>query len=332
MRPAVLVTGGAGYIGSHVCKALAHAGYLPVAYDSLVHGHRWAVRWGPLEEGDVADGARLDEVMRRYRPTAVMHFAAFIAAGESVVEPEKYYRNNVGGLLGLLAGMRRAEVARIVFSSTAAIFGTPQRIPIDEEHPKSPINPYGTSKLTCELVLRDYAAAYGIQSIALRYFNAAGADPDGEIGEAHDPETHLIPIVLEAAAGLRPDVAVFGGNYETRDGTCMRDYIHVADLADAHLLAMRRLDTAPAMESYNLGNGQGFTVHEVIEAARRVTGRRIPASVQDPRPGDPAILLADPRRAIRELGWRPRYGALETQMLHAWRWLDGRPRQAARGA
>lgn len=321
---AVLVTGGAGFIGSHVCKALAAAGYLPVAYDNLSSGHRWAVRWGPLEVGDLRDEASLDAAIARHRPEAVLHFAAHIAAGESVVDPGKYYDNNVIGLLSLLRSMGRAGVERLVFSSTAAVFGTPQQVPIDEKHPQEPVNPYGATKRVCEGMLRDFAVAHGIRSIALRYFNAAGADPEGELGEAHEPETHLIPLVLQAAAGLRPDIAVFGEDYPTADGTCVRDYIHVADLADAHLLALDRLTKAPGTDAYNLGNGEGFSVRQVIEAARRVTGRPIAVRIAEARPGDPAVLVADSRRAERELGWRPRFAALDLQITHAWQWLMSR--------
>jgi len=324
MLPPVLVTGGAGYIGSHACKALALAGYQPVVYDNLVHGHRWAVRWGALEVGELTDGARLDAVIAAHRPMAVLHFAAYTAAGESVTEPGKYYANNVYGVLALLGAMRRAGLDRIVFSSTAAVYGTPRSVPIDERHPQAPINPYGASKMMAERLLADFAGAHGIRSVALRYFNAAGADPEGEIGEAHEPETHLIPIVLEAAAGLRREVAVFGDDYDTRDGTCIRDYIHVADLADAHVLALRWLADRAGAHAFNLGNGEGFTVREVIEAARRVTGRDIAMRVKGARAGDPAVLVADARQARAVLGWRPQFQALETQLTDAWRWLAGR--------
>lgn len=324
MSDIVIVTGGAGYIGSHACKALALAGYRPVSYDNLVHGHRWAVRWGPLEVGELTDGARLDAVIAAYRPVAVLHFAAYTAAGESVAEPGKYYANNVYGLLSLLGAMRRAGLNRLVFSSTAAVYGTPRYVPIDERHPQVPINPYGASKMMAERLLADFASAHGIRSVALRYFNAAGADPEGEIGEAHDPETHLIPIVLETAAGLRREVVVFGDDYDTRDGTCIRDYIHVADLADAHVLALRWLADQAGAHAFNLGNGEGFTVREVIEAARRVTGRDIAIRVEGARAGDPAVLVADAGRARAVLGWQPRRQALDTQLIDAWRWLAGR--------
>lgn len=321
MPPTILVTGGAGYIGSHACKALALAGYRPVTYDNLVHGHRWAVRWGPLEVGDLTDASRLDAVIAAHRPEAVLHFAAHSAAGESVTEPGKYYANNVFGLLSLLGAMRRAGLENLVFSSTAAVYGTPCYVPIDERHPQAPINPYGASKMMAERLLADFAGAHGIRSVALRYFNAAGADPGGEIGEAHDPETHLIPIVLETAAGLRREVAVFGDAYDTRDGTCIRDYIHVSDLADAHVLALRWLVGQTGAHAFNLGNGEGFTVREVVEEARRVTGRDIATRIEGARAGDPAVLVADAARARAVLGWRPRFHTLGSQLTDAWRWL-----------
>ena len=326
MAPSVLVTGGAGYIGSHVCKALARAGLLPVAYDNLSSGHRWAVRWGPLELGDLADGARLDQVIERHRPQAVLHFAAFIAAGESVADPGKYYQNNIFGLLPLLSAMRRGGIDRLVFSSTAAVYGTPQKVPIDEKHPQEPINPYGVTKQVAERLLQDYSVAHGIRAVALRYFNAAGADPDGELGEAHEPETHLIPLVLETAAGLRPEIRVFGDSYPTADGTCIRDYIHVSDLADAHVLALEWLSQAPGVHAFNLGNGAGFSVAEVIAAARRVTGHSIPVRIEDRRPGDPPVLVADAARARSVLGWQPRLGDLDVQIAHAWQWMGAKDR------
>lgn len=332
MRTAILVTGGAGYVGSHVCKALAAAGYLPITYDNLSQGHRWAVRWGPLERGELADATRLDDVMTRHRPAAVMHFAGAIAAGESVVDPAKYYRNNVLGTLTLLEAMHRHDIGRIVFSSTAAIFGDPQYLPIDERHPQAPINPYGRGKLMCERMLADFAGAHGIRSVSLRYFNAAGADPDGELGEAHEPETHLIPLVLDAAAGRRHRIEVFGNEYATPDGTCVRDYIHVCDLAAAHLLALRRMEGEAIADAFNLGNGAGFTVLEVIEAARRVTGRPIPTTMRGPRPGDPASLVADSGRAYRELGWRPQFADLTAQLSHAWQWHCRAMAQSATGS
>jgi UDP-arabinose 4-epimerase len=317
---AVLVTGGAGYIGSHVCKALAAAGYRPVTYDNLSEGHHWAVRWGPLERGNLSHTARLENAIRRHRPFAVIHLAGVIAAGESVADPAKYYDINVAGTLSLLSVMRQHRIDRIVFSSSAAVYGEPRATPITEDHPLLPINPYGAGKLACERILHDFAAAYGIRSVSLRYFNAAGADPDAEIGEAHRVETHLIPLVLEAALGQRPAVSVFGNDYPTRDGTCVRDYIHVADLAAAHVLAMDYLAGQSGAHVFNLGSGTGATVAEVIEAARAVTGRAISVQVRPRRPGDPAALVADAARAKQMLGWAPRHPTLNEQVASAWRW------------
>lgn len=319
-RPALLITGGAGYIGSHVCKAVAAAGFLPVTYDNLSSGHPWAVRWGPLETGDLADGARLDAVMRKYRPVAVIHLAGLIIVSESVSDPALYYAGNVSGSISLLDAMRRNGIDRIVFSSTAAVYGEPEVTPMPETHPQHPLNPYGTSKLMIERVLQDYARAYGLRSVSLRYFNAAGADPSSEIGEAHPVETHLIPLILDVAAGRRHFIAIYGDNYATHDGTCIRDYIHVADLAEAHVLALRYLDNSVGAHAFNLGNGTGTTVKEVIDTARQVTGAAIPVRVETRRPGDPAILLADPDRARRILLWQPRHSSVETMVSSAWAW------------
>ncbi len=316
----VLVTGGAGYIGAHTCKLLAQRGLKPVCFDNLVYGHRDAVQWGPFEEGDLADSSRLTEVIREYRPQAVVHFAAFTYVGESVEDPGKYYRNNVAGTLNLLEVMRDQSIQRIVFSSTCATYGEPQRIPLTEDHPQSPINPYGSSKLMIERMLGDFEVAHGIRSAALRYFNAAGADPQAQIGEDHDPETHLIPLVLDVALGRREEIAVFGEDYDTPDGTCVRDYIHVTDLADAHLRALDHLQTGRTSLRLNLGNGQGYSVREVIEIAERVTGRSIRTRVAERRPGDPPRLVGDASLARETLGWAPRYPALETIVEHAWTW------------
>ena len=327
----VLVTGGAGYIGSHVCKALAGAGYAPVAYDNLSYGHASAVKWGPLEVGDILDGATLSAAIKKHGTGAVIHLAAFTYVGESVTDPGKYYRNNVVGTLTLLDTMRKHGADKIVFSSTCATYGTPQAIPITEDQPRNPINPYGASKLMIERILSDYRPAYGLQSISLRYFNAAGADPDRELGEEHDPETHLIPLVLEAAAGLRPHVTVFGDDYDTPDGTCIRDYIHVSDLAEAHVLALRKLEAGfSGRGAYNLGTGRGHSVAEVIEGARRITGKAIPIVKGPRRPGDPAVLLADPARARAELGFSLRFPMIDDMILSAWRWSqrDARPRSS----
>jgi UDP-arabinose 4-epimerase len=317
----VLVTGGAGYIGSHACKALAGAGFIPIAYDNLASGHEWAVRWGPIEKGDILDQARLNEVFKTYRPSAVMHFAAHAYVGESVEEPAKYYRNNVAGSLSLLEAMREHDVSQIVFSSSCATYGVPKAIPIAEKHPQNPINPYGASKLMIERMLADFGAAYGLRSISLRYFNAAGADPDGEIGEDHDPETHLIPLVLEAAARKRSNITIFGTDYDTPDGTCIRDYVHVTDLAEAHVLALRALRGSCNSASYNLGTGNGFSVGEVIQTAREITGRSISAKGGLRRPGDPSRLMADATRAKNELGWKPQYGDLHPMIATAWNWI-----------
>jgi UDP-arabinose 4-epimerase len=317
----VLVTGGAGYIGSHACKALANAGYTPVVYDSLVYGHEWAVKWGPFERGDILDAARLAEVFGKHRPSAVMHFAAFAYVGESVTDPAKYYRNNVVGTLNLLDAMRTAGVDKLVFSSTCATYGSPAETPIREDMPQAPINPYGASKLMIERVLADYAAAYGLKSVALRYFNAAGADPDGEVGEDHEPETHLIPLAL-AAAGMGPKLILHGDDYETPDGTCIRDYVHVSDIAEAHVLALKALEAGSALRpAYNLGGGAGASVAEVIAAAARVTGRPVPFTVGPRRPGDPPVLVADASLAAADLGWRPRHD-LEQMLATAWGWTQ----------
>jgi UDP-arabinose 4-epimerase len=316
---AILVTGGAGYIGSHACKALAAAGYTPVTYDNLVYGHPWAVKWGPLETGDLEDSARLAEVFVQYRPAAVMHFAAYAYVGESVRDPLKYYRNNFGGTLNLLQVMRDQGVEQIVFSSTCATYGVPQTELLSETHPQQPINPYGASKLMIEQVLRDFDSAYGMRHVALRYFNAAGADSGGEIGEDHDPETHLIPLVLEAVAGGE-QVTVFGDDYPTPDGTCIRDYIHVTDLADAHVLALEALRQGASSSAYNLGNGNGYSVQEVIDSARRVTGSEVPFVVGPRRPGDPPRLVAESTRARRELKWQPRFADLDQMVKSAWDW------------
>lgn len=325
----ILVTGGAGYIGSHACKALAAAGHLPIVYDNLVYGHRWAVQWGPLEEGELADRGRLDAVIARWRPEAVMHFAAYAYVGESVTDPGKYYRNNFVGSLSLLEAMRDAGIQRIVFSSTCATYGVPQQRLIDEEHPQHPINPYGASKLMVERMLQDFGAAHGLQSISLRYFNAAGAAADGAIGEAHDPETHLIPLVLAAAAGRAGPITLHGDDYDTADGTCIRDYVHVEDLAAAHCLALEALDRLPpGMTAINVGTGCGHSVREVIAAAERVCGTAVPMLVGPRRTGDPAVLVASAERARRLLGWQPVASDLTSILASAWRWHEKQSRGA----
>ncbi|MES2937400.1 MAG: UDP-glucose 4-epimerase GalE [Pseudomonadota bacterium] len=316
----VLVTGGAGYVGSHACKALAAAGFVPVAFDNLSRGHREAVRWGPLVQGDILDRPALDAALRQFAPLAVLHFAAFAYVGESVSEPGKYYRNNVTGSLTLLEAMRHAGVHQLVFSSSCATYGVPRAPLMAEDHPQEPINPYGASKLMTERMLRDYDAAYGLRAICLRYFNAAGADPAGETGEEHDPEPHLIPQVLAAAAGHQPAITIFGDQHGTPDGTCVRDYVHVSDLAEAHVLALRALQEGCASTAFNLGNGSGFSVREVVDTARAVTGRPIAMRVGAPRPGDPPSLVADAARARAQLGWQPRIPRLADIIDTAWRW------------
>ncbi len=324
LKKNILVTGGAGYIGSHVCKALAHAGYIPISYDNLVHGHRWAVRWGPLEFGDISDRDGLARVFEKYQPQAVLHFAAYTYVDESVRDPGKYYRNNVAGTLTLLETMRDFGVDKIIFSSTCATYGIPNGMLINEDHIQQPINPYGTSKLMIEKMLQDFDQAYGLRSVSLRYFNAAGADPDGEIGEAHDPETHLIPLVLDAVAGLRPLITVYGDDYETKDGTCIRDYVHVTDLANAHVLALKLLQAGAASTAYNLGNGQGFSVKEVISAVEAVTGKPVPTVIGRRRDGDPERLVGDATKAKNELGWRLEYSSINTIIETAWNWHQKR--------
>ncbi|HEX5452716.1 MAG TPA: UDP-glucose 4-epimerase GalE [Stellaceae bacterium] len=320
MSQSILVTGGAGYVGSHACKALAAAGYRPVVYDNLARGHRAAVRWGPLVQGELSESARLAAAMREHDVTAVMHFAAFAYVGESVENPERYYSNNVGGTLALLAAMREAAISPIVFSSTCAVYGVPDRVPIAETQAKAPLSPYGETKLAIERALHWYGGAYGIRHAALRYFNAAGADPDGEIGENHDPETHLIPLVLRAALGTARPVEIYGTDYPTADGTAIRDYIHVADLADAHVRALKRLLDGGDSIAVNLGTGQGCSVREVIAAVERVGGRKVPCREGPRRAGDPPELVADARLANALLGWRPRQSDLDTIIRTALAW------------
>ncbi|MFM7085524.1 MAG: UDP-glucose 4-epimerase GalE [Cyanobium sp.] len=355
----VLVTGGAGYIGSHAVRALSRAGHQPVVLDNLVYGHAAIVRQVlqvPLVEGQVGDRALLDSLLQGQHPAlagtglegrpieAVLHFAAYAYVGESMSDPARYYRNNLGDTLTLLealvAGRRGASEPGqaavgsapipIVFSSTCATYGVPQQVPMTEEHPQAPINPYGRSKWMVEQLLMDFARAYGLPSVIFRYFNAAGADPDGDLGENHHPETHLIPLVLDVMGGHRPYLQIYGDDYPTPDGTCIRDYIHVSDLADAHVLGLERLlrlrerqEETRAPLVYNLGNGTGYSVQQVIETAKAVTGRGLLAHVAPRRGGDPAQLVASAERAQRELGWRPRYPDLATIIQHAWSWHQG---------
>lgn len=316
----VLVCGGAGYIGSHMVRHLLASGHQPVVLDNLSTGHREAVGDAPLVEGDLMDRAALAGLFAGTRFDAVIHFCARSLVGESVEQPYAYYENNVGGTLNLLQAMREAGVARLVFSSTAAVFGQPQAPLIDEQHATAPINPYGASKLMVERILADAHRAYGLRSVALRYFNAAGADPSGDIGESHQPETHLIPNVLRSALGQGAGLKVFGDDYATADGTCVRDYVHVNDLAAAHLQALGFMDAHEGAHVFNLGNGQGFTVLQVIEAARRVTGVEIPFERAPRRAGDPAVLVASSARARQALGWTPRYSDIGAIIETAWRW------------
>ena len=321
---AVLVTGGAGYIGSHTCKALQRAGFFPVSYDNLGRGNPEAVQWGPLEIGDLADRDRLIEAMARHDVSAVIHFAAFAYVGESNENPALYQRNNVGGTETLLETMHARGVNTIVFSSSCAVYGMPHAVPIGEDAPLAPISPYGETKAICEQMLGERAASSALSFIALRYFNAAGADPDGDIGECHVPETHAIPLLLDVAAGARPHFTIFGDDYPTADGTCIRDYIHVSDLASAHVAALRALrDGAAENTALNLGTGRGWSVRELVDSARAVTKRPLPVQIGPRRPGDPPHLVADAGRAYERLGWRPRYSDIATQIAHAWAWRQG---------
>lgn len=319
-KPCVLVVGGAGYIGSHINKELHRRGCPTVVLDNLVYGHRSAVKWGEFVHGDMADAHLVQYILRHYQVEAVMHFAAFAYVGESVKDPAKYYRNNVAGTLSLLESMRIAGVSKLIFSSTCATYGVPETVPIPEEHPQKPVNPYGWSKLMVEQMLADYNKAYGMQYVPLRYFNAAGADPEGEIGEDHDPETHLIPLVLDAALGRRPHIEVFGTDYPTPDGTCIRDYIHVADLANAHVIALEYLSAGNASTAFNLGNGGGYSVYEVIDCVRRVTNQDVPVVNGPRRPGDPPELVAKADKARALLGWTPQYPDIEDIVRHAHQW------------
>ena len=324
-RGATLVTGGAGYIGSHAAKALAQSGRRAVVYDNLSAGHRGAVRWCELVVADLHDTATLRETIRAHRVSAVMHFAALASVGDSVRDPLSYYRENLEGTLGLLRVMVEEGVRPLIFSSTAAVFGEPAETPITEAHDTRPINPYGETKLAIERALGHFDRAYGLRSIALRYFNAAGADLDGEIGEDHDPEAHLIPLAIDAARGGAP-LRVFGDDYPTPDGTCLRDYIHVTDLARAHVLALQHLEAGGASGRYNLGSGQPFSVKDVIGAVERVTGLREPWTPAARREGDPSVLFASSARIQRELGWRRSISSLDEIVQTAWRWHATHPR------
>lgn len=316
----ILIVGGAGYIGSHTNKYLHSLGHQTIVLDNLIYGHKDFVQWGHFIEGDIQDSQVLDDIFTQYSVDAVMHFSAFAYVGESVTEPSKYYTNNVSGTINLLNAMARHGVQRFIFSSTCATFGFPEYIPIDEKHHQNPINPYGRTKLIIEQLLPDYEAAYGINSVCLRYFNAAGADSEGMIGEKHDPETHLIPLVIEAALGNNPNLRVFGDDYNTPDGTCIRDYIHVEDLASAHALAFDYLVGQSVSNSFNLGNGLGFSVLEVIQATEEVSGHKINYQIEDKRPGDPDTLIGDATKAKSILGWNPKYANLKSIIQTAYQW------------
>jgi UDP-arabinose 4-epimerase len=317
-EPSILVVGGAGYIGSHICKELRKNGYLPVCYDNLIYGHKQAVKWGPFEKGDILDDKRLKHVFIKYPIEGVIHLAAFAYVGESVTEPSKYYTNNVAGTITLLNAMRNAGVDKIVFSSTCAVYGTPHKIPITEKEPMNPVSPYGASKMMAERIMSDFNRSYGLGYIALRYFNAAGASPDGEIGEMHNPELHLVPLTLDAALG-RKELVVFGNRYATPDGTCIRDYIHVSDLARAHVLSLLHLRKKGSVHlSVNLGTGKGHSVFEIIRAAETITGRKIRYRIASPREGDPSALVADPSQAWSVLQWKAEHTDLNEIIRHAW--------------
>lgn len=316
----VLVTGGAGYIGSHTCKILAQSGFLPVTYDNLVYGHRWAVKWGPFIEGDLADKELLIKTIEDFNIQSVIHFAAYGYVGESMQDPDKYFKNNVVNTLNLLEVLREKKIKNIVFSSSCATYGLPDTVPIDENHIQNPVNPYGESKLFIEKALHWHDVAYGLKSVALRYFNAAGADSDTEIGEDHDPETHLIPLIIQSALGQRPQVEIFGTDYATADGTAIRDYIHVLDLADAHVRALQYLQNDDESLALNLGTGAGSSVREVISAVERNTGCTVPFRESPRRAGDPPALVADAAKAKQVLGWEAKYSDLDFIVKTAWAW------------
>jgi UDP-glucose 4-epimerase len=315
----VLVAGGAGYVGSHCCLALAQAGFKPVVFDDLSNGHKEHVQWGPLEQGDIRDGARLDAVFAAHQPVAVLHFAARIEVGESVKNPGAFFDNNVGGAITLVEAARRAGVNALVFSSTCATFGDPVHLPMNETHPQAPLNPYGRSKLMVEQALADYDRYVGFRSAVMRYFNAAGADPEGRIGEWHEPETHAIPLAIQVALGQRTHFTIFGDDYDTRDGTAVRDYVHVLDLADAHVSALHRLLAGGSSESYNLGTGTGTTVRELVDGVGRATGKPLPVQMAPRRAGDAPVLVGDNTKAREQLGWKPSRD-LDTTLSSAWRW------------
>ncbi len=316
----ILVTGGAGYIGSHACKALSRAGYVPVTFDNLITGWQDAVKFGPFEKGDLLDRARLDQVFAQHKPAAVMHFAALSQVGEAMSEPGKYWSNNVTGSLNLIEAAVAAECLNFVFSSTCATYGEHDNVVLDEDTPQMPLNAYGASKRAIEDILRDFEAAHGLNHVVFRYFNVAGADPDGEIGEFHRPETHLVPLMLDAIDGKRDSLTVFGTDYDTPDGTCIRDYVHVCDLVDAHVLGLGWLEQGKGSRVFNLGTGSGFSVMEVIEQSKSVTNRPVPYTVGPRRAGDCTKLVSGSARAKDELGWSAKRSMLETMIADAWRW------------
>lgn len=320
---AILVCGGAGYIGSHINKQLYKEGYETIVFDNLIYGHKEAVKWGKLVVGDLKNVDEIEAVFKNNQIDAVFHFAAYAYVGESVDHPEKYYYNNVANTLNLLHVMMKYGCNKIIFSSTCATYGEPEKVPITEDMPQNPINPYGATKLMVERIFQDYHKAYGLQYVVLRYFNAAGADPDGEIGESHNPETHILPLVLDAASGKRPDIKVFGTDYDTPDGSCIRDYIHVYDLATAHLLALHHLEAGKESQFFNLGNEKGTSVLEVVNSVKQVTGRDFKVTLTDRRPGDPAKLVGSSQKAQEVLGWKPVYGDIDAIVGHAWKWHEG---------
>lgn len=320
----VLVTGGAGYVGSHAAKALACSGFQPVVLDNMAAGHSWAVRWGPMVVGDLANIGLLQRILREYQVEAVIHFAANAYVGESVDDPRKYFRNNVANTMNLLEAMLDTGVRYFVFSSSCAVYGIPKTIPIPEDHALCPVNPYGDSKLFVERMLHWNGKAYGLRWMALRYFNAAAADPGGEIGEQHEPETHLIPLAIQAALGQRSFLEIYGTDYATPDGTAIRDYVHVMDLAEAHVLGLKHLCNGGKNVALNLGTGRGHSVREVILAVERVSGRRVPVRETSRRPGDPPVLVADARKAADVLGWQPQYTDLDSIVKGAWQWHSAR--------
>ncbi len=321
----ILIVGGAGYIGSHINKELNKQGFETLIMDNLVSGHEWAVKWGKFVKADLGNIEEIRKVFSENKIEAVMDFAGYIEVGESVKDPQKYYKNNVGNTLNLLEVMIEFGVKKFIFSSTAATFGSPIYTPIDEKHPQSPINPYGWTKLMVEKILADYDKAYDLRSIKLRYFNASGADVEAEVGEAHDPESHLIPLVLDAVLGKREDIKIFGTDYETKDGTCIRDYIHVTDLAEAHILALKYLLDGGESDDFNLGNGLGFSVRQVIDAVKKVTGKDFKVVETERRPGDPAVLVASSEKIRNKLNWEPKFTDIDKIVETAWVWHQKKP-------